>query len=214
MHYLVKLDTLTLADHALVGGKDASLGEMLRNLAAKGINVPNGFATTTAMYDHFITENNLQPLILNKLAQLNVEDIHALNQASAQIQKSIQAAAFSPGIIQAVSDAYTELKHVPVAVRSSATTEDLATASFAGQQETFLNIQGNPCIDMIKRVFASLYTSGRLPIVFTRVLSRMKVHAGIQPMIRVTKRERRHVYHRLESGFDQVILISASARFG
>ena len=218
MRYLVKLDTLTLADHGLVGGKNASLGEMLRNLAAKGIHVPNGFATTTAMYDRFITENNLRQLILDYLAKLDVNNIQTLNQASTQIQKNIRAATFAPDLIKAVSDAYAELKNVPVAVRSSATTEDLATASFAGQQETFLNIKGiNNVLDAIKRVFASLYTSRAIAYRFHQGfnLDEVSISAGIQPMIRSDKGASGVMFTvDTESGFDQVILISASYGLG
>ncbi len=218
MSYLVKLNTLTLADHALVGGKNASLGEMLRNLSSKGINVPNGFATTTTMYDRFITENNLQQLIQNKLGTLDIENIPALNQAAAFIQKSILNAEFAPDIITAISEAYTELKHVPVAVRSSATTEDLATASFAGQQESFLNIKGiKHVLEAIKKVFASLYTSRAIAYRIHQGFQQdeVSISAGIQPMIRSDKGASGVMFTiDTESGFDQVILISSSYGLG
>lgn len=144
-----------------VGGKNASLGEMIR----AGIRVPPGFAVTTDSYQHFITETGIGNTIFGLLADLDVDDVASLNKASERIQELMKNAAMPENVHQAIREGYgelcrtCELDSVPVAVRSSATAEDLPTASFAGQQDTYLWIQGaDQVVESVKRCWASLFT--------------------------------------------------------
>ncbi|HEX7111042.1 MAG TPA: PEP/pyruvate-binding domain-containing protein, partial [Mizugakiibacter sp.] len=142
------LDGLRMSDLGKVGGKNASLGEMIGNLAKLGVSVPGGFATTADAYRQFIAQSGLAERIQQRLAGLDVEDVTALTRAGEEIRGWVVETPLIPAFDQAVRAAYRKLCHdagadnVAVAVRSSATAEDLPDASFAGQQETFLNVQG------------------------------------------------------------------------
>ncbi|TMH15073.1 MAG: phosphoenolpyruvate synthase, partial [Betaproteobacteria bacterium] len=159
---VVWFDHLRMSDVDRVGGKNASLGEMISQLAGNGIRVPGGFATTAFAFREFLDNNDLRHRIEQTLADLDVDDVAALGKSGATLRGWITAATLPPPLEAAIRAAYeqlsAELPATSVAVRSSATTEDLADASFAGQQETFLNINGiDNLLHAIKEVFASLY---------------------------------------------------------
>ncbi|MBS1185336.1 MAG: phosphoenolpyruvate synthase, partial [Proteobacteria bacterium] len=157
--YIVPLDSLSMADVPRVGGKNASLGEMIGNLAHSGVKVPGGFATTAQAFWDFLDHNDLRARINARLAALDVADVAALVQAGAEIRAWVEAAALPAALESGLRDAYRGLGNtVSVAVRSSATAEDLPDASFAGQQETYLHVQGeDDLLRYVRKVFASLY---------------------------------------------------------
>ena len=149
-------------DVEIVGGKNASLGEMISNLANAGVSVPGGFATTAQAYRDFLEQSGLNKRIHDVLDQLNVDDVVALAEAGRKIRQWVVETPLLPALEQEVRAAFDELtggnENTPVAVRSSATAEDLPDASFAGQQETFLNVIGaDEVLHKMKEVFASLY---------------------------------------------------------
>jgi pyruvate,water dikinase len=157
---VVPLDQLRMTDVEVVGGKNASLGEMISQLAATGVRVPGGFATTAHAFREFLKHGGLTERINNRLAKLNVDDVKALAEAGAEIRAWISDAALPPMLEAAIRSAFATLssddKEASYAVRSSATAEDLPDASFAGQQETFLNVSGiEDVLHRIKAVFAS-----------------------------------------------------------
>src|SRR5215472_6286222 len=159
---VIWFDRLRMSDVERVGGKNASLGEMIGQLAASGIRVPGGFATTAEAYREFLSADGLATRIEHALSGLDVDNIKALTKAGADIRGWIATAELPRALTDEVKTAYAQLtKDVPdaaVAVRSSATAEDLVDASFAGQQETALNIKGlDDVVRAIKQVFASLY---------------------------------------------------------
>ncbi|HWN38849.1 MAG TPA: PEP/pyruvate-binding domain-containing protein, partial [Gammaproteobacteria bacterium] len=164
--YVVPLSRLTIEDVAVVGGKNASLGEMIGALAGVGVRVPGGFATTADAYREFLGQDRLDARITKALASLDVEDIAALAATGKQIREWILEARFPPALEAAVLAALERMDReradrrspLAVAVRSSATAEDLPDASFAGQQETFLNVRGGPdVVRAMHEVFASLF---------------------------------------------------------
>lgn len=218
MKHLIKLSKVNLSDIAMVGGKNASTGEMIQNLINMGIKAPDGFATTTESFNQFLASNNLENKIKTLIAKTNPKKIHLLNKTSALIQKHIIAADFSLEFKKEVADHYKALRHVAVAVRSSATTEDLANASFAGAQKTFLNIKGlNNVLHAIKLVYASLYTSRAIAYRHDKCFDKneFSISVGIQPMIRSDKGASGVIFTLdTESGFDKVILISATYGLG
>ena len=144
--YVLWFDQVSMGDVELVGGKNASLGEMISNLTNAGVSVPNGFATTASAYREFLAHEGLDTRIQAALDSLNVDDIRALTETGAQIRNWILEAPLPPALESAVREAFSKLQEgnerMAVAVRSSATAEDLPDASFAGQQETHLNIVG------------------------------------------------------------------------
>ncbi len=218
MRYLVNLASVNSSDTEIVGGKNAALGEMIQHLKSKGIKVPAGFATTTDLYKKFLNQNGLDKKISSALSSLNVNNVKTLEKTAAQIRNWIIATPFPKEFAEEVAKAYADLKNVAVAVRSSATTEDLATASFAGQQETFLNVKGlKNVLKSIKMVFASLFTSRAIAYRHDQGfdLHQIAISAGIQPMIRSDKGASGVLFTiDTESGFDQVILITASYGLG
>ena len=158
------LDQLRMTDLGKVGGKNASLGEMIGNLAKLGVSVPGGFATTASAFQQYLEKSGLARRIQDRLAPLDVDDVDALVAAGKEIRGWIVDTALPAELEQAIGDAYTKLckdagaQDIAVAVRSSATAEDLPDASFAGQQETFLNVVGiDDVLHKVKEVFASLY---------------------------------------------------------
>ncbi|HEX5756663.1 MAG TPA: PEP/pyruvate-binding domain-containing protein, partial [Arenimonas sp.] len=162
--HVLWLNALRLSDLAQVGGKNSSLGEMIGNLSQLGVSVPGGFATTADAFREFIAHNQLHQRIYDKLATLDVEDVDALVKAGGEIRGWVIDAPLQPALDAAIREAYRKLcdeagaANVSVAVRSSATAEDLPDASFAGQQETFLNVVGeDDVVHKVKEVFASLY---------------------------------------------------------
>ncbi|MEC8523943.1 MAG: PEP/pyruvate-binding domain-containing protein, partial [Pseudomonadota bacterium] len=160
--YVLRFNQVTINDVEVVGGKNASLGEMIGNLSAAGVSVPDGFATTADAYREFLAYEGLDERINNALADLNVDDIQALTSTGRQIREWIHEAPLPPKLEEHVRKEFEWLEDghsgIAVAVRSSATAEDLPDASFAGQQETHLNIVGiENVLFAIRDVFASLF---------------------------------------------------------
>ena len=156
---VIAFDHLRMTDVERVGGKNASLGEMISQLAGAGIRVPGGFATTAAAFREFLAHNDLEARIAARLATLDVDDVAELSRAGAEIRSWIVAAPLPPDLDRDIATAYAALAAglpgASFAVRSSATAEDLPDASFAGQQETFLNISGmDNILHAMKEVFA------------------------------------------------------------
>ena len=214
---------LGLSDLDQVGGKNASLGEMVRNLASAGVKVPDGFATTADAYRNFLSESGLDTRIEGLLEGLDSGDVAALAVAGKQIRDLIIETPFSAGFEEQVRSAYTRLtgQHgadVSWAVRSSATAEDLPDASFAGQQETFLNIRGVDNILLaIKDVFASLYNDRaiayRVHHGFTH--SEVALSAGVQRMVRSDVGASGVMFTMdTESGFNDAVFITSSYGLG
>ncbi|MGH8321072.1 MAG: PEP/pyruvate-binding domain-containing protein, partial [Gammaproteobacteria bacterium] len=161
--YVINFEHLGMRDVDRVGGKNASLGEMLSHLTPLGVSVPGGFATTAEAYREFLAHNKLATRINKELARLNVDDVVALADTGARIRQWIMELPFPAALAQSIRTAYETLirqsgKEISVAVRSSATAEDMPDASFAGQQETFLNVRGiDDVLRTVKEVFASLF---------------------------------------------------------
>lgn len=218
MRTIVHLNSVNSSDIELVGGKNASIGEMIQRLAPQGIKVPGGFATTTSIYKEFLAKNNLDKKIAKTIEALKVTNLPALEKTAKQIRSWIMATPFPQNFIDDITAAYKPLKNAAVAVRSSATAEDLATASFAGQQETFLNVKGiKNVLQAIKMVFASLFTSRAIAYRQHHGfdIKQISISAGIQPMIRSDKGVSGVLFTLdTESGFDKVVLITASYGLG
>lgn len=217
------LSDLGLSDLDQVGGKNASLGEMVRNLASAGVKVPDGFATTADAYRTFLAESGLDSRIEGILKDLDSGDVTALTVAGKQIRDLIRETPFQPGFEEQIRSAYKRLTgshgaDVSWAVRSSATAEDLPDASFAGQQETFLNIRGVDNILLaIKDVFASLYNDRaiayRVHHGFTH--SEVALSAGIQRMVRSDVGASGVMFTMdTESGFNDAVFITSSYGLG
>ncbi|MDH3916379.1 MAG: phosphoenolpyruvate synthase, partial [Chromatiales bacterium] len=159
--YIIRLDKLGMGDVESVGGKNASLGEMISNLAGLGVTVPGGFATTAAAYRDFVGQEGLDAKIHEALETLDVDDVDQLARTGHQIRSWIRETPLQKQLQDDVERAWTEMsagREISVAVRSSATAEDLPEASFAGQQETYLNVRGlKQVIIAVHEVFASLF---------------------------------------------------------
>jgi pyruvate,water dikinase len=218
------LQNLRLSDLAQVGGKNSSLGEMIGQLADLGVSVPGGFATTADAFRAFIAHNNLHQRIYDKLATLDVEDVPSLARAGAEIRGWVIDAPLQPGLDRDIRAAYAMLcadnggGEVAVAVRSSATAEDLPDASFAGQQETFLNVTGaDDVVHKVKEVFASLYNDRAIAY---RVHHGFKhedvfLSAGVQLMVRSDVGSSGVLFTLdTESGFRDVVFVTASYGLG
>lgn len=221
-NYVIRLDQARMNDVDKVGGKNASLGEMIHQLSDAGVRVPGGFATTAQAYRDFLAHDGLADRINAALDALNVDDTRALMETGKNIRSWIMQANFQDELNTAIDAAYAEMAgddtHLKVAVRSSATAEDLPDASFAGQQETFLNISGLDNIKhAIKEVFASLYNdraiSYRVHQGFTH--SEVALSAGIQRMVR-SETGASGVMFTLdtESGFPHAVFITAAYGLG
>lgn len=218
------LHDLRLTDLAQVGGKNSSLGEMIGNLAKLGVSVPGGYATTADAFKAFIAHNNLHQRIFDKLATLDVEDVPALTKAGGEIRGWVIDAPLQPDLDADIRSAYRKLCEengggdIAVAVRSSATAEDLPDASFAGQQETFLNVTGaDDVVHKVKEVFASLYNDRAIAY---RVHHGFKhedvfLSAGVQLMVRSDVGSSGVLFTLdTESGFRDVVFITASYGLG
>lgn len=186
--YIVSLDSLSMADVPRVGGKNASLGEMIANLSGAGVKVPGGFATTAQAFWDFLDHNDLRARIDAQLTALDVADVTALAAAGAEIRGWVEAAALPPALENGLRTAYAALgDRVSVAVRSSATAEDLPDASFAGQQETYLHVRGaDDLLLYVKKVFASLYNDRAISYRVHHGFAHAEValSAGVQRMVR------------------------------
>ncbi|MBD8495624.1 phosphoenolpyruvate synthase [Pseudomonas syringae] len=222
VEYVVSLDTLGVHDVEHVGGKNASLGEMISNLAGAGVSVPGGFATTAQAYRDFLELSGLNDQIHAALDALDVDDVNALAKTGAQIRQWIMEAEFPERLNAEIRTAFEQLSagnpNLAVAVRSSATAEDLPDASFAGQQETFLNIRGvDNVIRATKEVFASLFNdraiSYRVHQGFDHKL--VALSAGVQRMVR-SETGTAGVMFTLdtESGFRDVVFITGAYGLG
>jgi pyruvate,water dikinase len=210
-----------MTDVETVGGKNASLGEMISNLANLGVTVPGGFATTAAAYRDFLGANGLDKKINDLLADLDVDNIDALTSAGNSIRQWILETPLPDDLMRAVRDAWDEMsggRDISVAVRSSATAEDLPDASFAGQQETFLNVRGfDNMIDAMHQVFASLFNdraiSYRVHQGFDH--SEVALSAGIQTMVRSDVGASGVIFTLdTETGFRDAVFITSSWGLG
>jgi len=220
--HIINLAQLTINDVERVGGKNASLGEMIGNLSNLGVSVPGGFATTADAYREFLATDGLDKRINDRLDALDVNNISDLTSAGADIRRWIIETPFPTEFDQALEQAFAEMQggneSLKVAVRSSATAEDLPDASFAGQQETFLNIEG---IDAVKHavheVFASLFNDRAISYRVHQGYAHENValSAGIQRMVR-SETGSAGVMFTLdtESGFDQVVFVTSSYGLG
>ena len=220
---LIWFEHLGMGDVGKVGGKNASLGELISQLAAQSVSVPGGFATTADAFREFLAHGGLDARIQERLAALDIEDVTALAAAGAQIRAWIVATPFPRKLEDAIGAAYQQLEskvgHTPVvAVRSSATAEDLPEASFAGQQETYLNIRGRDAVlTAIKHVFASLYNDRAIAyrVHHNFAHSDVALSAGIQHMVRSDIGASGVMFTLdTESGFREVVFITAAYGLG
>ncbi len=221
MSYVVPFEKLRMSDVDSVGGKNASLGEMISQLANAGVRVPGGFATTADAFRDFLKSSGLDKRIADRLASLNPEDVRELAQAGSEIRGWITEAPFSPEFEKAIRDSFAKLDEDgkgTFAVRSSATAEDLPDASFAGQQETFLNVAGiDDVLDKIRHVFASLYNDRAISYRVHKGYAHADValSAGIQRMVRSDKGSAGVMFTLdTESGFPDVVFITSSYGLG
>jgi len=214
---------ITMADVPVVGGKNASLGEMRRALTPLGIRIPDGFATTADAYRAFLRAGNLESTIRDALHELDVADIERLQSAGARIRSAILAARLPDDLAAAIREGYRRLEarygaNCDVAVRSSATAEDLPEASFAGQQETFLNIHGEAMlVDAVKRCYASLFTDRAIVYRTSHGYdhSQVALSVGVQKMVRSDLACAGVMFSiDTETGFSNVVLINAAYGLG
>ncbi len=223
IEYVIGYDKLGMNDVDRVGGKNASLGEMISNLAGAGVQVPGGFATTADAFNQFLEQSGVNDKIYTLLDDLDVDNIAALTEAGETIRQWIIETPFQPELEAAIADSYHALAgeagdKASFAVRSSATAEDMPDASFAGQQETFLNVVGyDNIIVAIKHVFASLFNDRAISY---RVHSGydhrgVALSAGIQRMVRSDEAASGVMFTiDTESGFEDVVFITSSYGLG
>jgi pyruvate, water dikinase len=217
-NYIAWFDQLRMTDVAEVGGKNASLGEMIGELAHAGVRVPPGFATTATAFRDFLKDGELDFRIAKRLEKLDPDDVNALARAGSEIRQWIVDAPLQPALRDAIVAAYHALSReagdeTSVAVRSSATAEDLPDASFAGQQETFLNIHGvENVLDAVKHVFASLYNDRAISYRVHKgfLHSEVALSAGVQRMVRSDLGASGVMFTLdTESGFNDVVFITS-----
>ena len=213
----------SLSDIPSVGGKNASLGEMYRELAGRGVQVPNGFAITADAYWHFLSQTGTDKKIRQILDMLNPDDMQSLRECGQSIRQTIIAAELPIDLQAAIADAYDNLsggtgRSLDVAVRSSATAEDLPDASFAGQQETYLNVQGrSPLLETCKRCFASLFTDRAISYRRHKGFDdfRIGLSIGVQRMVRSDLATSGVMFSiDTETGFRNAVLINAAYGLG
>jgi len=221
--YIKWFADIGIADVPLVGGKNASLGEMVRELASKGVKVPDGFAVTADAFRHFIREAQLDDFIRDTLADLDTRDMANLSQRGHAVRQAIRSAALPQDLQEQIAGAYRQLQGagalpLDVAVRSSATAEDLPDASFAGQQETYLNVQGIAALlETCKRCFASLFTDRAISYRVDKGFEHIQValSIGVQRMVRSDLACAGVMFTiDTESGFRDAVLISAAYGLG
>ncbi|HNM22970.1 MAG TPA: phosphoenolpyruvate synthase, partial [Rhodocyclaceae bacterium] len=220
---VIPFEKLRMTDVDKVGGKNASLGEMISQLADSGVRVPGGFATTAKAYRDFLAQSGLDKRINAALDALDVDDVNALVRTGAEIRQSILETPFPMELTIAITEQYQRLvaesgDDMSFAVRSSATAEDLPDASFAGQQETFLNIVGlENIMHAIKEVFASLYNDRAISYRVHKgfVHADVALSAGIQRMVRSDKGAAGVMFTLdTESGFRDAVFVTASYGLG
>ena len=215
-------EQLRMTDVESVGGKNASLGEMISQLAASGVRVPGGFATTAHAFRQFLQHDGLAKRIEDRLATLNTEDVRALAEAGAEIRHWIESTPFPPELDAAITESFAKLTegnpNASFAVRSSATAEDMPDASFAGQQETFLNVVGiTDVLAKMKEVFASLYNDRAISYRVHKGYTHADValSAGVQRMVRSDLGAAGVMFTiDTESGFSDVVFITSSYGLG
>jgi pyruvate, water dikinase len=222
--HVVPLEALRMTDVESVGGKNASLGEMISQLSASHVRVPGGFATTAWAFREFLAYRNLASRISEELARLNVDDVAALAECGRRIRDWVIEAPLPPGLEQEIREHYARMvaesggADVAVAVRSSATAEDLPDASFAGQQETFLNVTGiDSVLDRVRHVFASLYNDRAISYRVHKGFAHAEValSAGVQRMVRSDLGSSGVMFTiDTESGFPDVVFITSSWGLG
>ncbi|MCL2898518.1 phosphoenolpyruvate synthase [Brenneria tiliae] len=213
---------LGMHDVERVGGKNASLGEMITNLSELGVAVPNGFATTAQAFNDFLNQSGINQRIYELLDDTDIDDVNQLAKAGTQIRQWIIDTPFQPALEQAIRTAYQQLaegeKDASFAVRSSATAEDMPDASFAGQQETFLNVQGIEAVmTAVKHVFASLFNDRAISYRVHQGYDHRGValSAGVQRMVRSDLASAGVMFTiDTESGFDQVVFITSAYGLG
>ena len=218
---VVPFEKLRMTDVEAVGGKNASLGEMISQLP-QGVRVPTGFATTAHAFRQFLAHDGLAERISQRLATLDIDDVRALAEAGAEIRGWMEAQPFPADLEQAIRDAFATLQggnaEASFAVRSSATAEDLPDASFAGQQETFLNVVGiEQVLHKMKEVFASLYNDRAISYRVHKGFAHdvVALSAGVQRMVRSDLGAAGVMFTiDTESGFDQVVFITSSYGLG
>ncbi|MBF0803534.1 MULTISPECIES: phosphoenolpyruvate synthase [Neisseria] len=223
-NYVIWFENLRMTDVESVGGKNASLGEMISRLTEKGVRVPGGFATTAEAYRAFLAHNGLSGRISAALAALDVEDVTELARVGKEIRRWILDTPFPAELDAAVEEAWNKMvadagsSEISVAVRSSATAEDLPDASFAGQQETFLNINGLENVkEAMKHVFASLYNDRAISYRVHKGFAHdiVALSAGVQRMVRSDSGAAGVMFSiDTESGFDQVVFVTSSYGLG
>ncbi|AZZ96020.1 phosphoenolpyruvate synthase [Pseudoalteromonas sp. R3] len=221
--YVLWYQELGMQDVPRVGGKNASLGEMISNLANAGVQVPGGFATTADAFNEFLEQSGLNEKIHTILDSLDVDDVNELAKVGAQIRQWVIDTPFQTELDQAIRNAYASLhgdesNDVSFAVRSSATAEDMPDASFAGQQETFLNVKGIDAVMVaIKHVFASLFNDRAISYRVHQGYDHRGValSAGIQRMVRSDKASSGVMFTiDTESGFEDVVFVTSSYGLG
>lgn len=223
MAYIRWFETLGMKDLEVVGGKNASIGEMMANLSQAGVRVPGGFATTAEAFREFLHHNHLDERIFKALQHLDTDNVEELARVGAEIRSWVENAELPKALEVAIVDAYIRLESaskggLSVAVRSSATAEDLPEASFAGQQETFLNVQGvESVLKHIKKVFASLYNDRAIAYRVHHGFAHEEValSAGVQRMVRSDLGASGVAFTLdTESGFRDVIFVTSSYGLG
>ncbi|KHN53640.1 phosphoenolpyruvate synthase [Dickeya fangzhongdai] len=222
MRNVLWYNQLGMHDVERVGGKNASLGEMITNLSELGVSVPNGFATTAQAFNDFLNQSGINQRIYELLDRTDADDVSQLAKAGAQIRQWVIDTPFQPELDQAIRDAYRQLADgepdASFAVRSSATAEDMPDASFAGQQETFLNVQGIDAVMVaVKHVFASLFNDRAISYRVHQGYDHRGValSAGVQRMVRSDLASSGVMFTLdTESGFDQVVFITAAWGLG
>ncbi|MDP3970747.1 MAG: phosphoenolpyruvate synthase [bacterium] len=223
--YILWFKDLGIEDVPLVGGKNASLGEMYQNMAEKGVAVPNGFAITAYAYEHFLEETGVKQQIVDILATLDTADLRNLQEHGLKVREAILRAELPDDLKTAIEKAYKEMtelegngENMDVAVRSSATAEDMPDASFAGQQETFLNIRGGfEVIEATKKCMASLFTNRAISYRHDKGYDQFNVSlsVGVQKMVRADEAGSGVMFTiDTESGFQNAVLINASWGLG
>lgn len=222
--FILWFKDLRIEDVPLVGGKNASLGEMYRELTKKGVRVPNGFAITAHAYKYLLSYSGIEKEMRALLKSLNIKDVKQLEERGRKIRELIRRAQFPDDLRQAIADAYKKLsemygsRETDVAVRSSATAEDLPEASFAGQQETYLNIVGeHALLDACKNCFASLFTNRAIAYRAEKNFDHFRValSIGVQKMVRSDLASSGVMFTLdTETGFPNVVFITSSYGLG
>ncbi|WP_279157294.1 phosphoenolpyruvate synthase [Obesumbacterium proteus] len=222
LHNVLWYNQLGMHDVDRVGGKNASLGEMITNLSELGVSVPNGFATTAQAFNDFLEQSGVNQRIYDFLDKTDIDDVTQLAKAGAQIRQWVVETPFTPALERDIRSAYQQLAQdnadASFAVRSSATAEDMPDASFAGQQETFLNVQGIDAVMVaVKHVFASLFNDRAISYRVHQGYDHRGValSAGVQLMVRSDLAAAGVMFTiDTESGFDQVVFITSAYGLG